>query len=165
MSILRTYLLSLLALSTLAACGDEEPDRSPDPPPVPLEPLFPADFQQTYQEVRDCRPSSEHDLGRVRVYADPLAQAIYTAREGEFAEGATLVKEEYDGTDRECAGPVTMWTVMQRLPAGSSADTLGWRWQRISAEREVITQDDRRCAACHTSCAEPDGFFNTCAVP
>lgn len=156
---------SLLALLALAACGDDEAAAPPVPPPVMAEPLFPANFLETFQEVRNCRPSSEHDLGRVRVYADARAESTYATREGEFEEGATLVKEEYDGTDSECAGPVTQWTVMQRLAAGSSPDTLDWRWQRVGTTRDVVSQDDRRCAGCHTACNAPDGFSNTCAVP
>lgn len=155
---------SLYALLALAACGDDAA-TTPEPLPVLAEPLVPANFPDGFQEVRNCRPSSEHDLGRVRVYADERAQSTYTTREGEFEEGAILIKEEYDGTDSECAGPVTQWTVMQRLAAGSSPDTLGWRWQRVGVNREVVTQDDRRCAGCHTSCNAPDGFSNTCAVP
>lgn len=156
--------LVLAALAALCGCGDDEA-AEPLPPPVMAEPLFAADFLQTFQEVRNCRPSSEHDLGRVRVYADPQALGPYTTREGAFEEGATLVKEEYDGTDPECEGPVTMWTVMQRLADGASPATLGWRWQRVSATREVMTEDDPRCAGCHTSCNAPEGFSNTCAVP
>lgn len=156
--------LALAALAALGACGDDEA-ASPSPPPVMAEPLFPADFQATFQEVRDCRPSSEHDLGRVRVYADAQALGPYTTREGAFEQGATLVKEEYDGTDSECEGPVTQWTVMQRLADGDSPGTLGWRWQRLSAERTVVTQDDPRCVGCHTACNAPEGYSNTCAVP
>ncbi len=154
--------LCQLALLVLAACGNDEGDATP---PALSEPLFPEDFRATFQEVRNCRPSSEHDLSRVVVYADPQALAPYTTREGEFEPGATLVKEEYDGTDSSCEGPVTQWTVMQRLAAGSSPDTLDWRWQRVSLERSVVSQDERRCTGCHTACREPEGFANTCALP
>src|SRR5688572_6534705 len=97
-------LLALLVLLPLAACGGDDEDAEPPPPPVQAEPLFPADFSETFQVVRSCRPSSEHDLARVQVYADPSSQSTYLTREGEFAVGATLVKIEYDGTDSECAG-------------------------------------------------------------
>jgi hypothetical protein len=128
-------------------------------------PLFPADFAELYQEVRDCRASSEHDLSRVRVYADELARTTYQTREGEFMVGATLVKEEYDGTDTECAGPLTQWTVMQRLAAGSSPETLDWKWQRVSRTRQVVSENEQRCTNCHSSCGvAPEGYLVTCAL-
>jgi hypothetical protein len=155
----------LLVLLPLAACGGNDEGAEPPPPPVQVDPLFPADFGETFQIVRDCRPSSEHDLARVQVYADPSAQSPYLTREGEFEVGATLVKTEYDGTDSECAGAVTQWTVMQRLSAGSSPETLDWTWQRVSNTRQVLSQDEARCTGCHTGCGAPAGFFNTCALP
>jgi hypothetical protein len=164
-STLLRFLSTWFVLLPLAACGDDAPASEPLPPPVAAEPLFPADFSETFQEVRNCRPSSEHDLARVRVFADATAQATYATREGEFAVGATLVKTEYDGTDSECSGAVVQWTVMQRLAAGSSPDTLDWQWQRVSNTREVLGQDEPRCTNCHSGCDAPGGYFNTCALP
>jgi predicted small lipoprotein YifL len=157
--------LSLAALLALTACGDDDP-LHPPPPPVVKEPLFPANFAQVYEQVRECRASSEHDLSRVLIYADALARTTYQTREGEFAVGSTIVKEEYDGTDTDCSGPLTQWTVMQRLAAGSSPATLDWTWQRISRTREVLTENELRCTNCHSSCGvPPDGYLITCALP
>ena len=139
------------SLVLLAACSSDAP-----------EPLLPADYGATFPEVRDCRTSGDHDLRRIRVRADPAAAAVYTARSGDFAAGALVVKEEFDFADTDCAGPIVQWTVMQRDAAGP----LGWRWQRIDPDRTVVTEDDSRCVGCHTDCGvAPDGYLGTCAVP
>jgi hypothetical protein len=137
-----------------AACGGDD-----------ATPLFPSDYAATFIEVRDCRPSSDHDLRLIRVVADPAAAARYTARDADFAPGALIVKEEYDFGDTTCAGAPVQWTVMQRA-AGVDALQLGWRWQRIDGDRSVVTEDEPRCFGCHADCGvAPDGYFGTCAVP
>ncbi len=142
---------ALLAL-VVAACGT---DASP--------PAFPASYATTYTEVRNCRSSSDHDLHKIRVLAEPAALAPYRDRSAEFAPGAIVLKEEYDFADGDCSGPVIEWTVMEKL---ATAGNLGWSWQRVSAERDVVTEDDSRCINCHTQCGvAPDGYAGTCAVP
>jgi cytochrome P460 len=151
--------LAASALLGSVACSSDGGD------PGPL-PAFPADYAASYVEVRDCRSSSDHELHRVRVLADPAAAAVYQSRSGDFAEGAVVLKEEHDFADTSCTGPVERWTVMVRQAAGSAADTLGWQWQDVDAQRRVKTVDDSRCVNCHTSCGQPpDGFQATCTVP
>lgn len=140
-----------------SGCGDDD---------VGLAPVFPADYEDTYTEVRDCRQSGDHDLNVVRVLADPIALAAYADRTQPFPIGATVIKEEYAFGDVDCTGPITQWTVMQKLEVGTAPDMLDWRWQRVDASRNVIEEDTPRCWGCHTTCGvPPDGHDGTCTVP
>ena len=145
-----------IVLGLLAACGADVP---------PGVPLFPADYRDTYVEVRDCRQSADHDLDMIRVLADPLAAAPYMARDAPIPEGAILVKEEYDFGDFDCTGPIVKFAAMRRLAPGSDPDMLDWEWQRLDAARRVVVEDAPRCVGCHTGCEPPDAYEFTCAVP
>jgi Cytochrome P460 len=145
---------ALLWLAVAAGCGSD----------VAAE--FPADYATTYLEVRGCRPSGDHDLHSIRVLADPLAWPTYTRRDAPFAEGAVVLKEEYDFADRTCAGPIVEWTVMRRLAGDQGDKTAGWAWQRVAADRSVTSEDEPRCIGCHQRCGQsPDGHDGTCAMP
>jgi hypothetical protein len=140
----------------VSACGDDGGGR---------EPLFPADYA-AYREVRDCRASGDHDLQQIRVLADPAAYDVYMSRTGAFPVGAVLLKEQFDFGDATCAEAPVQWTVMVKTAAGGDPLHLGWQWQRVDAERRVVTENDSRCFGCHTECGvAPDGFDGTCAVP
>lgn len=121
--------------------------------------MLPADYAIDFVEVRDCRPSADHDLRNIRVVADPVAAVRYQARQGEFTPGELIVKEEYDFADVACAGPILEWTVMRRT---GDTERLGWDWQRIDADRAVVSENEGRCIGCHTDC---DAFRGTCADP
>lgn len=128
-----------------------------------VEPLFRAEYAATFTEVRDCRSSSDHDLHKIRILADPAALTPYRERNAPFPVGAIVLKEEYDFADTFCDGPVIEWTVMERLDVD---DNLGWSWQRVGKDRSVTSEDDSRCIGCHTDCGVgPDGYDGTCAVP
>jgi hypothetical protein len=147
--------LSVLALLVVAGCGGDD-----------AAPVFPEDYASTYVEVRDCRGSGDHDLHNIRVLADPAALAPYRDRDAPFPEGAIVLKEEHDFDDVDCSRAPIGWTVMQRLAPGASEATLGWRWQDVDADREVISEDDPRCVNCHVECGvPPDGYEGTCAIP
>ena len=153
---MRSVLLGVVLLA--AGCGD---DTMPGPDPV-----FPADYDMTYTEVRDCRQSGDHDLNIVRVLADPTALAAYEDRSEPFPEGAVVIKEEYEFGDIDCTGPIKQWTAMEKLPVGSAPDMLDWRWQRVDADGIVVAEDTPRCAGCHSVCGmPPDGYDGTCTVP
>ena len=129
-------------------------------------PLFPADYATRYVEVRGCRPSSDHDLTRIRVLADPQAASVYVMRDRQFPVGTVLLKEERDYADATCSGSIERWSVMVQLAPGSSPSTLDWRWQQVDAARAVIEHDEPRCFGCHTNCGQPpDGYLGTCTVP
>ena len=140
--------------STLAACGGDD-----------ALPVFPADYAASYQEVRACRSSTDHDLHRIRVLADPAALGPYRARDVDFPVGATVLKAEYDFGDTTCSGPVVTWTVMQRAATGPAIQ-LGWRWQKVDGDRTVVTENEGRCLGCHAECGvPPDGYLGTCTEP
>lgn len=130
-----------------------------------VEPAFPEDYQGTYVEVRDCRQSGDHDLHMIRVLADPVALAAYSDRTTPFPAGATILKEEYDFGDTDCAGPIVRWTVMEKLELGASPLDLDWYWQTVDADRVVTEDNPERCANCHQGCVPPDGYDGTCTVP
>ena len=127
-------------------------------------PMFPENYAATYQEVRNCRRSLDHDLMTIRVLASPDAIAPYTGRTLPFGVGAIIVKEQYSDIDTSCAGPVLEYTVMRKTE--SAPDALDWEWQRVDNERHVLEVDLDRCISCHTSCGKaPEGYDGTCTVP
>lgn len=155
---MRRFALLLPFAIAAGACGDDGGGETPVP--------FPVEYADTYVEVRDCRRSGDHDLHYIRILTDPSGAAAYADRDQPFPEGSVVLKEEYDFGDETCSGEVVLWTVMERLPEGSSPDTLDWVWTEVDAERKVVTVDEPRCIGCHELCTdEVDGYFNTCAVP
>jgi hypothetical protein len=149
-----------LALLALSGCpADDGEDEGPEPD-------FPADYVDSYVEVRNCRGSGDHDLNNIRILASPSALEPYQGRALPFPDEAVVLKEEYDFGDLTCEGPIKQWTVMRRLPAGSSPDTLDWAWQRVDLSRKVLDEDADRCINCHSGCGlAPDGYEGTCAMP
>lgn len=145
-----------IVLATTMACGDDTPMSTP---------VFPSDYATTYTEVRDCRQSGDHDLNVVRVLADPAALAAYSDRTEPFPEGAVVLKEEYEFGDVDCTGPITQWTVMEKLAVGADPANLDWFWQRVDGDGTVLDENLPRCAACHQACVPPDGYDGTCTVP
>jgi hypothetical protein len=124
------------------------------------EPSFPADYAKSYVQVRNCRPSAEHDSHNIRILASPSAVAPYRDRDAGFPSGAVVLKEERDFGDVDCSGPILQWTVMSLQPDA------GWHWQSVSPERRVLTTNAAKCVDCHSRCGQPpDGFEGTCAVP
>ena len=131
-----------------------------------VEPVFPEDYAATYQEVRGCRFSLEHDLIVVRVLASPDALAPYTGRTQPFPTGAILLKEQYAESDTTCAGPIVDFTVMEKLDVGSSPATLDWTWQKVRPDHQTVNTDIKACTQCHTSCGKaPYGYDGTCTMP
>ena len=148
----------VITLLVVTGCpGDDEPD---------IAPLFPADYDASYVEVRNCRNSGDHSLHSIRILVDPAARTPYEGRVEPFPVGAVVLKEEYDFGDTTCEGELLTWTVMQKLETGSSPDTLDWAWQTVDPDRVVVDEDEPRCIACHTGCGvAPDGYDGTCAMP
>ena len=151
----RGFVIAALLASAACGPGQEEP-----------QPFFPDDYELSYVEVRDCRPSGDHDLNNMRILADPVGTSSYQNRDANFPVGSIVLKEEYAFDDRDCTGAITQWTAMQRLEDGSASMALDWDWQRVDAERRIVGENTPRCFGCHTGCgAPPDGFDGTCAVP
>ena len=145
----------VLVLAALAGCPGDDDSGPP--------PLFAEDYALTFEEVRDCRMSGDHDFRPVRVLANPAALVPYRDRAAPFPDGAIVLKEEYDFAADDCSGPVVEWTVMRK--AAAATDALGWDWQRIDATRTVTESDPRACTGCHELCGvAPDGYDGTCTV-
>lgn len=129
------------------------------------EPSFPAGYAASYSEVRDCRNSGDHELNRIRVLVDADALAAYRDRSADFPVGSVVLKEEHGFADADCTDAPVRWTVMTRLAAGSSPETLDWHWQDVDAARRVTSENDSRCIGCHTGCGvPPEGYLGTCTV-
>lgn len=144
--------ITIVLVLSLAACSDEPA-------------LFPSDYAKTYQEVRNCRQSNEHE-GRIRVLASPEALDRYVDRTGPIPVGGILLKESYDELDILCEEPIQSYTVMQRLETGSSPDTLDWKWQRVNADFVEDGTELEKCVSCHTDCSgDVEPFDATCTVP
>jgi hypothetical protein len=124
--------------------------------------VFPDDYASTYQEVRDCRRSPDHDLNYIRVLASPDAVAPYQGRTLPFPVGAVVLKAEY--ADDAC-DDLDRFTVMRKEEAGYAPDSGDWSWQRVSRDFKVEPIDDARCIGCHALCPPPEGYDFTCAVP
>ena len=138
-----------LLFVALAACGSD--GGSP--------PNFPESYRDTYQQVRGCRKSGDHDLNNIRIVTNPTAFIAYTMRNAPFPEGSIVVKEEYDFADTSCLGDLVQWTSMAKIDGQ-------WHWQRVDLDRNVESENEQRCIGCHAQCGlPPDGFDGTCAVP
>ena len=151
----------VLLLITGASCGPggDDDDMKEMPP-------FPDDYRTSYTEVRDCRKSGDHNLNNIRVLAGPTALDAYQNRTVSFPVDSVVIKEEFDFSDLDCTGEVILWTVMQRLPEGSSASTLDWTWYQVDRDRNITSKNFSACIGCHTGCGNPpDGYQGTCAVP
>lgn len=150
--------LPIFVTQLLLGCGDDGVE--------PVISIVPPDYAATYQEVRDCRFSLDHDLTRMRVLAAPEALAFYTDRNAPFPVGAIVLKEQYDSADTNCAGPILHYTVMQKLPTGTDPAGLDWLWQKADVDFHVMETDLKRCTSCHTNCGKPPGGHDgTCAEP
>jgi len=154
----RTFVVSAVALAIAVcsvACGTES---SGDPP------LYPLDYRKTYQEVRNCRFSIEHNSVRIRVLASPDAVGPYTTRSEPFPAGAVVLKEEFDEDDTTCAKMLRRVTVMRKLPVGTAPGDLDWEWQETDETHEPTGRPIRGCTTCHADCSMM-GFDGTCTVP
>lgn len=148
---IRTIIVSALFCASAPGCEGEGEA-----------PVFSEDYASTYQEVRDCRRSPDHDLNYIRVLASPEALEAYQGRAQPFPVGAIVLKEEYaDDTCQDLDG----FTVMRKEAAGYAPGSGDWSWQRVSADLEVEPIDEVRCIGCHSLCAPPEGYDFTCAVP
>lgn len=151
---------AVLALVAAACTGSPDTDSQADAGSA-AQPLFGADYAQTHVQVRDCRFSIEHDGVYIRVRANALAAATYADAGYPFAEGSVVLKEEF--LDAACQNP-SGFTAMRRSAQPEFAQTGGWQWQRLDAERRV-TQNGAltRCYSCHSGCT--NGRDGTCTDP
>lgn len=116
----------------------------------PLEPIFPADYRETFIEVRDCRNSIEHGSVSIRVLANPIAAGPYLRNENPLPVGSIIVKEEYDAPDCGNDADLARWRPMRKEAPGFDPDDGDWAWQWVSApSRTVLLDDKATCIGCH----------------
>src|SRR5262245_10457861 len=60
----------------------------------PEQPIFPADYRQTFRLVRDCRNSIEH-ANTIRVWINASSADAYLADANPLPVGTIVVKEEF----------------------------------------------------------------------
>jgi hypothetical protein len=140
----------------LVACSDD----ASGPPPV-----FPDNWAQTYQRVRNCRNSLEHNLRRIEVFVSPDAITPYQGRTEPFPVGSIVLKVEHDDNDSTCSEPPIGYTVMQRLADGTDPALLDWTWQELDGSRKALERPPANCVRCHQECVPPNGYLGTCTVP
>ena len=131
----------------------------------PLEPIFPADYAQTFLEVRGCRFSTEHEGHYIRVLADPASAGPYRANQSPLPNGTTIIKEEYSSPDCRPQSLVR-WSVMKKTTPGFDAGGDNWRWQRVATDGTVLVDGKQTCLGCHSrpACSMRD-FMCTEAGP
>jgi len=110
--------------------------------------VFPADYRDTYTEVRDCRFSIEHGGVYIRVLADATALAPYLANQDPLPVGSVLVKEEYSSPDCDPANLIG-WRAMRKETPGFDLEDNDWSWQHVAPDREVFRNDKATCIGCH----------------
>jgi hypothetical protein len=154
---LRSLPALVLAAAALALACD------PSPPPESGAPsMLPEDYLQRFVEVRDCRPSIDHDLQRIVIKTETGAATRYNAGPFPLDTGTLIIKEEF--SDPECK-LLSGWTLMRKEPAGYDGRFGNWRWQRLGPDGKV-REDGKllRCAGCHAAAACQARDF-ACAEP
>ena len=144
----------------LAGCPIETPTPVPTATPTGgVDPIFPADYRDTFIEVRDCRFSVEHGGVSIRVLANRLAAEPYLRDENPLPMGSIVVKEEYEGSDCRNAADLSRWRAMRKEAPGFDPEDGDWHWQWVDAPSRRVRFDDKEtCIGCHLrpDCVERD---------
>jgi hypothetical protein len=110
---------------------------TPTPTAVPIEPIFPANYRDTFAEVRDCRLGIEHGGVMIRVLANSTGFQPYLGLGDPLPVGTIVVKEEYSGTDCDLTKLVS-WSAMRKEAPGFDPVDGDWQWQRIPAPGSTV---------------------------
>ncbi|HEY3245583.1 MAG TPA: cytochrome P460 family protein [Phycisphaerae bacterium] len=114
-----------------------------------IEPVFPANYRESYTEVRDCRFSIEHGGVTIRVLANSIAVQPYLDNADPLPVGSVLVKEEYSGEICTNDAMLVRWRVMRKEAPGFDPADGDWHWQNVAPDRRVIEDTNASCIACH----------------
>jgi hypothetical protein len=147
------FAIALVAGPLLAGgCGDDE--STDPPPPGSMEPFFPADFEDVYVMVRDCRTSTTHP-NSIAVWVDPVGAQDYLDERNPLPVGTVVVKVVH--VDDDC-GNVRQFDVMKKGPEGTAPTANDWIWQEVSPDRTVLSErtDNPSCISCHLGCSGRD---------
>jgi hypothetical protein len=115
----------------------------------PVEPIFPADYRQTFAQVRDCRFSIEHGGVTIRVFANTTGASPYLREESPLPVGTVVVKEEFDAPDCGNDDDLLRWRVMRKEAPGFDPEDGDWHWQWVEPDRSVRFDDKATCISCH----------------
>jgi hypothetical protein len=115
----------------------------------PVEPVFPANYRDTFVEVRDCRLSIEHGGVSIRVLANPISVRPYQEERNPLPVGSVIVKEEYAGPDCDDDRELVRWRVMRKEMPGFDPEDGDWHWQWVEPDRSVLFDDKATCISCH----------------
>lgn len=147
---LRKLFCPLFLGFAVASCGDGGDGGTT---PEPEDPLFPENFASSYTEVRDFRSGVPHP-SFLRVYANSVGAADYTAGNYPLPEGSILVKEIYGDP---AGSSIFGWVVMQKREPGFATSTGDWYWQEVDNDRTVLDSGViQSCTGCHSACTSND---------
>ena len=138
-------IIALMATIGVAGCGSSPTRESSK---ESIEPVFAADYLESFQEVRDCRFSSSHP-GMIRVLVNEVGAAAYLNDESPLPEGTIVLKEVFDGQSCQEYEELGVWSVMRKEAAGFDSDDGDWHWQDVSPDRTVLNDTKARCISCH----------------
>ncbi len=111
-------------------------------------PIFPADYRESYVEVRDCRFSTEHGGVSIRVLVNEIGAAAYLANADPMPVGSVVIKEEFSGPAWD-DGDIARWRLMRKEEAGFDPPDGDWAWQWVEPDRSVLLNDKQTCIGCH----------------
>ena len=113
-----------------------------------VERIFPADYEETFDEVSPCHPTPSHGGAHTRTFANDAAVEAYSTTAGPFPLGSIVVKVEYSAPG--CAEEdLTGWAAIQKDVPGSNSDAGDWRWQLVLRDIGVLHNDEATCIGCH----------------
>lgn len=118
-------------------------------PPPGIAPIFPANYRDTYFEVRDCRFSIEHGGVSIRVLANDIGRQSYLDETNPLPVGSIIIKEEYAGADCENEEDLLRWRVTRKEAPGFDPEDGDWHWQWVEPDRSVTFDDKAACISCH----------------
>ncbi len=128
------------------------------------DPIFPANYRDTYQLVRDCRNSIEH-ANQIRVWVNNIGEAAYLNDENPLPVGTIVVKEEFAAGTCDDDNDLEFWSVMRKEAAGFDPANNDWDFREYSApDRSRLPTPSQTCIACHN---DPDCVARDymCTVP
>jgi hypothetical protein len=96
-------------------------------------------------------PLSPSGLTNIVVWVTPGSAAAYDADQDPLPAGTLVLKEEFDGDDTACSGPVLAWSVAHK-ESGFAPPHGDWHWQHVLANGSIDADgDEPRCnnSSCH----------------
>ena len=141
--------LLCVAATVLTACADDPPEPSRDA-------VFPADYRESFVQLRTCRQSIEHDLEFVELWVSPDHAALFDdcvspalPCDAPLPAGVVVIKPQF--LDAGCSTPIRT-AAAQRLHGEDLGDGAAWLWQEVDPDGRSTGNDGTACIACHQHC-------------